>query len=92
MKDLTTYRASDRRIYNGAPCSDMQREWDHTRKLVERMQKAEPTARCVYFPMEAKYLVFVNSRMLRELTGNFHEDKQLALIEAIQILEKSNDR
>ena len=30
---LSTYQASDRRVYNGAPCSDMQREWNHTNNL-----------------------------------------------------------
>ena len=55
MKELTTYMASDRRVYNGAPCSDMQREWDHTKYLETRMKQADPTARCTYFPMEGKY-------------------------------------
>lgn len=96
---LTTYRASDRRVYNGAPCSDMQREWNRTAYLEKRMKAADKTARCTYFPVEGKYLVFINSNLLENpdlegppkiLTGNFHENKQMALIEAINLLEMSN--
>ena len=95
--ELTTYRATDRRVYNGAPCSDMSREWAHTDALEKRMKQADPTASCTYFPMEGKFLVFINSNLLenpglvgppRELTGNFHADKQEALIEAIFVLEE----
>lgn len=93
---LSAYRATDRRVYNGAPCSDMAREWAHTDALEKRMKDADPTAHCTYFPWEGKFLVFINSNILenpglegppRELTGNFHEDKQDALIEAIRVLE-----
>jgi len=95
--ELTTYRANDRRVYYGAPCSDMQKEWNHTDALVARMKRADKTASCTYFPAEAKYLVFTNSNILenpnlvgppRELTGVFHSNKQLALIEAIKVLEE----
>jgi len=97
MNDLTTYRASDRRVYNGALCSDMRREQDHTEYLLKRMKEADPTVRCTYFPMEGKFLVFTNSNMLEnpdlkgppvKLTGNFHSSKQEALIEAITVLEE----
>lgn len=93
---LTTYTATDRRVYNGAMCSDMTREFERTAQLVRRMKKADPTARCTYFPMEGKFLVFTNSNVLenpdlvgppKELTGNFHCNKQEALIEAIKLLE-----
>ena len=97
MQTLTTYRASDRRVYNGAGCSDMEREWARTDYLIKRMKKADPTASCTYFPLEGKHLVFINSNLLenpnlegppQELTGNMHSNKQEALIEAIKILEK----
>lgn len=97
---LSTYRATDRRVYNGAPCSDMAREWAHTDALEKRMKQADPTASCTYFPVEGKFMVFINSNILenpdlegppRELTGNFHEDKQVALIEAIQELEGTEE-
>jgi hypothetical protein len=97
-EDLTTYTASDRRVYNGAPCSDMNKEWKHTADLEKRMKKADPTAACTYFPAEGKYLVFVNSNLMKNpnligppkiLTNNFHSNKQEALIEAITILEQN---
>jgi hypothetical protein len=95
MSDKTTnvplepYYASDRRCYNGAFCSDLQREADRIDALEKRMKKAEPSASCTYFPMEGKYMTFV--RFL-ELTGKFHTCKQSALIEAIQALEKEKKR
>lgn len=98
---LEPYRASDRRVYNGAPCSDMSREWKRTEDLFARMREADPTSSCTYFPMERKYLVFTNSNLLenpdlegppRELTGKMHHNKQDALIEAIKVLEADNGR
>jgi len=92
----TTYKASDRRVYDGAPCSDMKRELDHTAMLRERMKQIDSTACCTYFPAEGKYLVFINSNILenrnlvgppRLLTGHFHDDEQEALTEAIRVLE-----
>lgn len=99
MSELTTYRATDRRVYNGCPCTDMAREWNHTDNLGKMLKQLDPTASCTYFPMEGKFLVFTNSNMLenpdlvgppRELTGVFHCDKQEALIEAINRLKEDN--
>lgn len=95
MAQLVTYRASDRRVYDGAPCSDMSKEWEHTKYLETRMKKADVTASCTYFPMEGKYMVFTNSNILEnpQLEGppkqltDFYVDKQTALIEAIKLLE-----
>jgi hypothetical protein len=93
MVELETYRAMDRRVYNGALCSDLQKQIDHTHKLRARMHKADPTARCTYFPAESKWLVATNIETtiqvgpVKILTGIFHEDEQEALIEAIKILE-----
>jgi len=89
MESLTTYRARDRRVYNGAFCSDMQREVNHTKYLEDRMKKADPSSSCTYFPMQGKYLVFTNT--IKILTNNFHESKQEALIEAIIILEGNDE-
>jgi hypothetical protein len=95
---LTPYHATDRRVYWGANCSDMQREADHVKALVKRMRDLDPTTNCIYFPLEARFLVFTNTNLLkfphlegppRELTGNFHDCIQLAVIEAIQFLESS---
>ena len=89
MVELETYYATDRRVYNGAPCSDMQREWNRTDALDKRMKEADPTAGCTYFPVEDKYMVFHYpdpERAPQAITG-FHACKQTALIEAIKILE-----
>ena len=90
MSDKTTnvplepYHASDRRCYDGALCSDLQRQVDRTDALEKRMKASNPEASCTYFPMEDKFMVFVKHR---QLTGNFYRHKQHALIEAIQVLE-----
>jgi len=98
MTELITYRATDRRCYNGAYCDDLTREHSHTDALTKRMKQADPTASCTYFPMEDKFLVFINSNILENpdligppkiLTNNFHSNKQDALIEAIFLLEKN---
>ncbi|MDY6959342.1 MAG: hypothetical protein SVK08_09315, partial [Halobacteriota archaeon] len=62
MVSLTTYRASDRRVYNGATCSDMAREWAHTDALMKRMKEANPDASCTYFPAEGKYMTFLSHK------------------------------
>jgi len=88
--ELYVYRAKDRRVYDGALCSDMQRELDHTNYLERRMKRADGTARCTYYPAESRYLVFTDvAGRPKILTGNMHSFKQLALIEAIQVLEGS---
>lgn len=98
---LETYRASDRRCYNGAMCSDLQREANHTKALEKRMKEIDRTAGVCYFPVEGKYLAFTNSNILENpdlegppkiLTGNFFVDKQAAIIEAIKVLEKDEGR
>lgn len=94
MVPLEPYFASDRRVYDGALCSDMKRERNHTVMLEKRMKEADPTAQCTYFPVEEQWLVFTRPNpegAPRPLTDNFHEKKQLALIEAIQILEERNE-
>lgn len=94
---LSTYRASDRRVYNGCPCSDMKREWDHTDKLGKLLKSLDPTASVTYFPAEGKYMVFTNSNILenpdlvgppREITGKFHASKQEAIIEAVETIRR----
>jgi hypothetical protein len=65
---------------------------EKTKDLIDRMKKADKTASCTYFPMEGKYLTFINSGVdaigpPKILTGIFHENKYAALIEAIEILE-----
>lgn len=84
MNKLTTYRAIDRRLYNGTPCPDLQRELDHTSRLEDMMHELDNSTRCAFFPSEGKHLIFWRGYQL--LTGNLHLDKQEALIEAIKAL------
>ena len=86
-------------VYNGALCSDMTKEREHTKALEARMKIADKTASCTYFPAEGMFLVFINSNSLdnpnlvgppKELTGVMYVDKQVALIEAIKVLEERN--
>ena len=85
MNPLTTYRATDRRCYNGALCSDLKKELDCTKFLVACMKELEPTAKAMYFPVEKAYLVFTHT--VNILTDNFWWNKQEALVEAINVLE-----
>lgn len=90
MKEPTTYEATDRRVYWGARCSDMERERRHTEKLRRRMKAADPTASCTWFPAEDQWLAFTTRRTggpSLPLTGNFHDSQQLAMVEAILVLE-----
>ena len=47
------YVATDRRCYNGAPCSDLQREWDTIDKLTDLVKKNG--GHITYFPVEGKF-------------------------------------
>ena len=46
------HHATDRRVYNGALCSDMQREQDSIKQLKKLLPD---NAQCTYFPMEGKW-------------------------------------
>jgi len=90
MTELVTYHATDRRVYDGAYCSDMQREADHVKKLEARLKAADSTARVTYFPAEDKYMAFhypTPGKGPRAVSGIFRSNYQLALIEAIELLE-----
>ena len=97
---LSEYRAADRRVYDGAPCSDMAREWANEDMLVKRLEAADRTASVTYFPVEGKWLAFTNTGLLKfpdligppkVLTDRFHVSRQACLIEAIQVLEARNN-
>lgn len=90
--ELVKYIASDRRVYSGALCTDMQREFDNKKNLEDYLKKIEPNAHCTYFPAEGKYMIFINveNSAPKILTNNFHEDKQDALLEAIHFLRRNN--
>ena len=70
----TYHTATDRRVYNGAPCSDMQREHDSLASLVA--EAAKRGARATYFPMEEVWSVWVNNREV----GKLHATKGDALV------------
>lgn len=64
--------------------------------LSRRLRELDPTAAVTYFPAEGKYLAFTNTNLRTNtdlegppkiLTGNFHECKKEALMEAIKIIE-----
>ena len=86
---MDKYIATDRRYYNGTPCTDLKRERDRTARLEQEMKKLDKTANCTYFPMEEKFLVFIG---LKELTGTFHNEKQDALIEAVWELKRRHKK
>jgi hypothetical protein len=81
-----TYYATDRRVYNGALCSDMQRQEDHTEALLARLVELEPDAFCTYFPMEGKWNVSRSSDY-KSIIPSLVYGKQEAIITAIRILE-----
>lgn len=64
--------ASDRRCYNGAFSSDLQRQHDSEKRFLAALQKIEPDYQCVYFPAEGKYLSFVK---YNQLTDRMFESK-----------------
>ena len=84
--ELSTYQATDRRVYNGALCSGMLGERSHTIKLMEELHKLEPRAVSTYFPMEDKYLVSIRHQTDQKLWFeelSFEHNKQVAIIKAI---------
>lgn len=89
MKNPTAYYATDRRCYDGAPSSDLKKERDNVNKLVAAMTKLDPDARCVYFPGEGKYMIFVGNT---QLLPKMYECKQQALVEAIYILRSKESK
>jgi hypothetical protein len=55
MKDILDeplHYATDRRCYEGAPCSDLKKEWGQNEDLYKLLKKEFPTAWITWFPME----------------------------------------
>jgi len=69
------YKATDRRVYNGALCSDMKKEQDSLSKLERKAAKLG--ARATYFPMEGKWSVWSDFRRVSDM----YSDKGAALVE-----------
>lgn len=89
-KKLTAYYATDRRCYDGAPCTDLSREIKHEASLARRLKSVDATAYCTYFPSEGRFLTSFSpptGRRNQDITGNFHDNRQDALIDAIEELE-----
>ncbi len=83
MNQPTLHYATDRRCYNGAMCSDLQREIGSREKILAEIKKEFPEYSCTYFPMEGKYLSFLKYDIL---TNTMWEDKGQCLLEAWRVL------
>ena len=83
------YYANDRRCYNGAMCSDLQKEIGSKEVIFNEIKKSYPNYSCTYFPLEGKYLSFLKHK---QLTGNMFEDKGQCLLEAWRVLIKKDDK
>jgi hypothetical protein len=70
--------ATDRRCYNGALCSDLQKELDSRDDILNQVQIVEPEFRTVYFPVEGKYSGWIKYKEITSL----YEDRGDALLEA----------
>lgn len=79
MERPIPHHATDRRCYNGALCSDLQREIDSEKDIAAQIKAVEPKFSCTYFPAEGKYMTFVDHK---PLTNKFHQDRGDALLEA----------
>jgi hypothetical protein len=84
--------ATDRRVYNGALCRDMQRAADSVDSAWKALQKLEPAVKATYFPMPpAGWMVSIrhetDTRLwFDELTTVMHWDKGSAILEAWDVL------
>jgi len=76
------------RCYWGCPDSELQALIDHRASKTKELTAAHKDARCVYFPMEEKYQVFVNHKMI----GSFSFDQIEAIDSAILKLKETHDR
>jgi hypothetical protein len=93
MVELVPYHATDRRVYNGAFCSDMTREKNHKEELLAELLRLCPQAKVTYFPMEGYYDVSIRHEEPGKLWfecvySNY--DKQLAIIGAIHKIIENN--
>lgn len=82
-KEPELHYATDRRCYDGAFCSDLQKEIDSVANLEKNIKAACPGFSCTYFPAEGKYMAFVDRR---PLTGEFVTDRGHCLLQAWRML------
>lgn len=85
--ELSHHRATDRRMYNGCPSSDLKKELKSIKQLKKVLSEIHPNACVTYFPVEGKYMGFVNHVQVTkfmELEG----DAYIATIKHIEGLKK----
>ena len=80
--------ATDRRCYNGALCSDLQREVNSRESIRKQIKEKYPNFRTCYFPTEGKYLAHL---CYDSVTGNMHVSLGECLLEAWDKLIGKND-
>ena len=88
MNEPYLHYATDRRCYNGAMHSDLEREASTRQDLFSEIRGQHPDYFCTYFPAEGKYMSFIK---YKELTGNFFEDKGQCLLEAWRTLVRDKN-
>mgnify|MGYP006282763901 CR=1 FL=1 len=75
--------ATDRRCYNGAMCSDLQREIDSQNRILKEIREQYPNFRICYFPVEGAYSAHL---CYKEVSGNMFQDRGQCLLESWRIL------
>lgn len=80
------HRATDRRCYDGACCSDLQRELDSVDELVKELQALGGSV--CYFPAGGHWMAFKGYRLLNELE---YSEKGDACVAGIEILEQESE-
>lgn len=84
MNEPELHYATDRRCYNGAFCSDLQREINSREELEKQIKAVHPEFRCTYFPAEGKHMAFVFE--YKTLTNVMFADRGQCLLQAWRIL------
>jgi len=83
IKEPILHYATDRRCYNGALCSDLQRELDSQNNILKAIEKEYPEFSCTYFPGDGKYLAFLKYKQLSE---HMYSDRGQCLLDAWRML------
>ena len=86
---LEPHYATDKRVYNGAPSSDLYHQWKHEAALMAELKKLEPNAVRTYFPADCYHLISIRHETATRLWFediSQHRDKQRAIITAIETI------
>lgn len=83
MKRPEIHYATDRRVYNGALCSDLQREAESKDNIRKKILEKYPKFRTCHFPQGGGWLAHL---CYDDVSGNFHHDLGDCLLEAWDIL------